>query len=356
MSFRAVIGHQRLLALLARAIQRGSLTPSVVLSGPEGVGKRLTAVAVAQALNCTSIVQGSRDSTPRRLTRDSEDGESLSRGLIFDACGKCAACRRIARGVHPDVQMIEPGESGSIKIEQVREAIDRAVFRPFEGRKRVTIIDQADAMVDAAQNALLKTLEEPLPASMFILVTSRPDTLLPTVRSRCAHLRFGRLQVVEVAEVLERDHDYEHEDALMAAVASDGSVRRALDLETGEFAAARGDAERLLEVAGRDARTRLERAKDLLKGGGTPAAEREHLSARLQALTSLVRDVGLVASGADARLLANVDRRQALDALSKALDRDRVDRAFTALTQAHEALDSNVSPKVIADWLAVNVH
>ena len=266
------------------------------------------------------------------------------------------ACTRITRGVHPDVQMIEPGESGSIKIEQVREAIDRAVFRPFEGLRRVTIIDEADAMVDAAQNALLKTLEEPLPASVFILVTARPDTLLPTVRSRCAHLRFGRLHVVEVAEVLERDHDYTHEDALMAAVASDGSVRRALDLEAGSVADARADAERLLEVAGRDARTRLDRAKDLLKGGGTPAAEREHLSARLHALTSLVRDVGLLASGADGRLLANLDRRPSLDGLSRSLGGDRVERAFTALTLAHEALDSNVSPKVIADWLAINVH
>ena len=78
----------------------------------------------------------------------------------------------------------------------------------------MTIIDQADALVGPAQNALLKTLEEPLPASVFVLVTSRPDTLLPTVRSRCAHLRFGRLQVAEVASVLERRQGYSHADAL----------------------------------------------------------------------------------------------------------------------------------------------
>ncbi len=185
------------------------------------------------------------------------------------ACGACAVCRRIARGAHPDVMTIEPGETGSIKIEQVRDAIERAVYRPFEGRRRVTIIEQADALVPQAQNALLKTLEEPLPASVFVLVTSRPDTLLPTVRSRCAHLRFGRLQVAEVASVLERSHGYSHADALTAAAASDGSVRRALDLEADAFADARSDAENLLQVAGRDPRTRLEQAKELLKGGGT---------------------------------------------------------------------------------------
>src|SRR5687767_12229190 len=188
MAFREVVGHRRLLSLLSQAIQRQSLTPSLILSGPEGVGKRLTAIAIAQELNClsrpSSIVQ--------RPTSTIDDGRST---MDDDgACGTCAVCRRITRGTHPDVMTIEPGESGSIKIEQVRAAIDRANYRPFEGRRRVTIIEEADALVPAAQNALLKTLEEPLPASVFVLVTSRPDTLLPTVRSRCAHLRFGRLQ------------------------------------------------------------------------------------------------------------------------------------------------------------------
>jgi DNA polymerase-3 subunit delta' len=337
MAFREVVGHRRLLGLLARAIARDSLTPSLVLSGPDGVGKRLTAVSIAQALNCPSVAPGLAD-------------------LLLDACGICAACRRIARGTHPDVQTIEPGDTGSIKIEQVRAAIERAVFRPFEGRRRVTIIDRADALVGAAQNALLKTLEEPLPASVFILVTSRPDALLPTVRSRCAQLRFGRLQVAEVADVLERSHGYSRADAQTAAAASDGSVQRALDLETGDFADARSDAEDLLEVAGRDPRTRLDHAKGLLKGGGSPAEEREHLGTRLHAMLSVLRDLGLLTSGADDRLLANLDRRPALDALSRTLGADRVARAFTAVTRAHEALESNVSPKVVADWLALNVH
>ena len=272
------------------------------------------------------------------------------------ACGKCAACRRIARGAHPDVMTIEPGETGSIKIEQVRAAIDRSVFRPFEGRKRVTIVEQADALVPAAQNALLKTLEEPLPASVFVLVTSRPDVLLPTVRSRCAHLRLGRLQVSEVAMVLEQSEGYSHADALTAAAASDGSVRRALDLEADVFADARNDAEDLLGAAGRDPRARLERAKDLLKGGGTASSEREHLFARLMAMTALIRDAGLIVSGGDPGLLANLDRRQVVDSLARALGKDRIDRIFTAVARAEEALDRNVSPKVVADWLAINVH
>jgi DNA polymerase-3 subunit delta' len=332
MAFRDVIGHRRLLSLLSQAIRRESLTPSLILSGPEGVGKRLTAISIAQELNCID------------RTMDDEG-----------ACGRCAACRRITRGIFPDVMTIEPGDTGSIKIEQVREAIERAVFRPFEGRRRVTIIEQADALVGAAQNALLKTLEEPLPASVFVLVTSRPDTLLPTVRSRCAHLRFGRLQMAEVALVLERSEGYSRAEALTAAAASDGSVRRALDLEADAFADARSDAEGLLQAVGRDPRTRLEQAKELLKGSGTPAIEREHLGARLLAMSVLVRDAGLVASGADPGLVANLDRRPVVETLARTLGADRIARIFAAVTRAEDALERNVSPKVVADWLAVQL-
>jgi DNA polymerase-3 subunit delta' len=297
MAFEQVVGHRRLVSLLSQAIQRQTLTPSLILSGPEGVGKRLTAISIAQALNC--------------LDRPSSIVHRPSSIVHRPASSECASCRRIVRGAHPDVMTIEPGENGSIKIEQVRAAIERAVFRPFEGRRRVTIIDQADALLPAAQNALLKTLEEPLPASVFVLVTARPDTLLPTVRSRCAHLRFGRLQVAEVAEVLQRGHGYSEAEAMTAAAASDGSVGRALDLEADEFADARSDAEGLLRIAGRDPRARLEQAKAMLKGGGTPSEERAHLSLRLEAMGALLRDAGLLASGADPRLLANLDRREA---------------------------------------------
>jgi DNA polymerase III subunit delta' len=360
MPFREVVGHRRLLTLISRAIARDTLIPSLIFSGPEGVGKRLTAIAVAQALNCSAAEAAPyRNRTPvpdaapgvgRNFSSAPTDDD-----IVHDACGKCPACRRIARGAYPDVQMIEPGETGSIKIEQVRAVIDQAMFRPFEGRRRVTIIAQAEALVPAAQNALLKTLEEPLASSVFILVTSRPDALLPTVRSRCAHLRFGRLPAADVAVVLERGHGYARQEALAAAAASDGSIHQALNLEAEEYVEARGDAEDLLSVAGRDPRTRLEQARGLLKGEGSAPAERDHLAMRLEALSSVLRDVGVLASGADSRLVANIDRRSVLDKLARTLDRERVEKTFAAVTSAHEALERNVGPKVVADWLAIQL-
>jgi DNA polymerase III subunit delta' len=356
MPFREVVGHRRLLTLISRAIARDTLIPSLIFSGPEGVGKRLTAIAVAQALNCSAAVAQDFLTTEASAKVVSPATATPTTEIPLDSCGNCPACRRIARGAYPDVQMIEPGETGSIKIEQVRAVIDQAMFRPFEGRRRVTIIAQAEALVPAAQNALLKTLEEPPASSVFILVTSRPDGLLPTVRSRCAHLRFGRLLAADVAAVLERGHGYARQGALAAAAASDGSIHQALNLEAEEYVEARGDAEDLLSVAGRDPRTRLEQARGLLKGEGSAPAERDHLAMRLEALSSVLRDVGVLASGADSRLVANLDRRSVLDKLARTLDRERVEKSFAAVTSAHEALERNVGPKVVADWLAINVY
>jgi hypothetical protein len=161
MPFRDIVGHRRLVGLVARSIRRGTLPPSLILAGPHGVGKRLLAIAAAQALNCQNL-------------QTSAAGE-------IDACGTCASCSKIDRGVHPDVLVVEPGDTGTIKIDQVRDVIDRAGYRPFEGRRRAVIIDQADALVPQAQNALLKTLEEP-PGPPFNLVL----TLLPLAcRASC---------------------------------------------------------------------------------------------------------------------------------------------------------------------------
>ena len=327
MPFRAITGHRPLLELLSRAIARGTLPPSLLFAGPDGVGKRLTALAMAQALNCDMAGN--------------------------DACGTCRPCTRIARGVHGDVLVVEPGETGAIKIEQIRDVVDRAGYRPFEGRRRVVIIDGADALGLPAQDAILKTLEEPPSASVFVLITDRPDVLLPTVRSRCQRLRFGALTPGDVAAVLMRDHGMSAEEAHAAAAASAGSIGRAIG-RAGEGATeAREVAARLLQGAARttDPRRRLDGAK-LLTGGG---ADRDELSGRLLALSSLIRDLGLLGARADERTLANADLKPQLQSLLPSYDGDRALRAYAVVDRALDALGRNASPKIVADWLALNL-
>jgi len=302
---RDITGHHRLVDLLERSIAGGTLPPSLLFAGP-APEKRQAAVAVAQALNCLAPQQ----STDARGT------------AMADACGVCLACARITRGVHPDVVIVEPGDSGAIKIDQVRDIVDRASFRPFEGRRRVVIVDEADALVAAAQNALLKTLEEPPSQSVFILVSARPDALLPTVRSRCIRLWF--------TEPGAQDVDVEARDV----------------------------AQRVLEHASTtsDPGRRIDGAKELLsKTGVGGAADRDQLTAHLLAMASLVRDIEVLATGADVAALANPDARPSLDRLVPAFKGERALQAFGAIDRALLALEGNAGVKVVADWVVLQL-
>ena len=349
MSFRDAVGHRTLITLLARAAERGAVPPSLLFAGPAGVGKRLVAVATAQALNCPN---------PRR-------GAASPSSPPFDACGTCATCLRIARGVHPDVPLVGPGESGSIKIEPVRELIERAAFLPFEARKRVVVIDDADALVVAAQHALLKTLEEPPSASIFILVTSRPDALLPTVQSRCPRLRFRPLAPDEVASALAA-HGKAQAEARAIAATAEGSVGRALDASVEDLIDARDAAMRVLMHAAQteDPRRRIESARELLgraetrsgtKPGGSSASDREAVATTLRAMASLLRDAALLATRADRESLVNVDVTPALERLSATFRGERCACAFAAVDEALVALERNAGAKIVADWVVVSL-
>jgi DNA polymerase-3 subunit delta' len=349
MPFRAVAGHRRVLTLLARAIAHETLPPALLLSGPAGVGKRSVAIAAAEALNC-----------PRPLR---PDASGAADALAIDACGACDACRRIARGVHPDVIVIEPGDTGTIKIEPIRDVVAAAAYRPFEGRRRVVIVDEADAMMPPAQSALLKTLEEPPSATSFLLVSSLPDALLPTVRSRCPRLRFAQLAAADVALVLARDHGYTASDAQAAAAEADGSVGVALAAGSRDVTSARELAKSLLAQTARvaDPGRRLDAARALTAkgstGGNRTAAqgERDQLALCLRLASALLRDLGVLAARADARVLANPDLERELAPLAQAYGTERSFRAFLAVDRALAALERNASPKVVADWLVLNL-
>ena len=202
MPFRDVVGHRRLLTLLSRAIARDSLTPSLILSGPEGVGKRLTALAVAQALNC--VPEGG--SSPTAPIRD------------------WAPIRRMRRmrGVPPhrarrasDVQTIEPGETGSIKIEQVRAAIDACGVSPV--RRTPTRDDyraRRTRLLSRRRTRCSKRSKSRFPHRCSFSSRRGPTCCC----RRCVRVAricvSGRLNVADVAVVLERSHGYSRPDAL----------------------------------------------------------------------------------------------------------------------------------------------
>ena len=331
MPFASIVGHGPIIALLRKAVARNRVPQSLLFAGPEGVGKRAIAIALAQAVNCP--------------TRKKSGGD--------DACGTCPTCQRIALGQHSDVTLLERGDDATVKLKALREKVLEVVgYRPFEAERRVFII-AADDLREDGQDALLKTLEEPPTSAILILISAYPDSLSATVQSRCRRLRFAPLSEREVARVLVEHAAVERGAAAALAASSGGSVARALAEESGDLSDDRSAALAVLAASRRGVADQLKAAAALAKNE-SDRRDREALSARLDVLAALLRDLGAIASGAT-DVIANVDLERDLRALAAHFTAVRVVTGYAALARAQSALERNASPKIVADWVALHV-
>ena len=212
MSFQDIYGHEKQIALLKSAITGGRLAHAYLFHGREGIGKKAAAMAFAAAILC-----------------DRKEAE---------ACRTCLSCKKTGHGNHPDLITIA-AEGAFIKIQAIKDLLHMIAFRPLEGGRRLFIIDEADRMNQAAANALLKTLEEPSPANILVLITSKPYTLPRTILSRCQQIRFSPLRQDAVAAYLEKKESLGHETARMIASAAEGSIQRARQLKGDDYLADR---------------------------------------------------------------------------------------------------------------------
>ncbi len=284
MPFSSTLGQQRAVAALQAALSSGQLHHACLFGGPDGVGKELTAVTLAQAANC-------------------ERGGG-------DACGACAVCRRIAGRNHPDMVWVMPeaeqiarGLAGradfagtpskDIRIAQIRALQERLSFKPLEAKTRFIFICGADAMNPQAQNALLKTLEEPPPATVLILISSAPGQLLPTIRSRCLKLDFAPLPAAVIEEKLLRDKKLSPEMARLCARLSYGSLSTAESLNTKALAKRVSQLERLAALDEGDVSAALRFAEEL-------ASEKGAAETAIALFETWYRDVSLLSSCEDA--------------------------------------------------------
>jgi DNA polymerase-3 subunit delta' len=178
--WQGLAGQERAVAQLRRSIDRGRVPHAYLFSGPPGAPLVDAAIALAMALSCQRNPGEGCDADPAGA---GEDGDS----------GMCVACAKIASGIHPDVvTLVREGAAQIVPIESVRsQVIARIAFPPHEGPLRVFIVEEATALAPPAANALLKTLEEPPGRALFVLCTTAPDQLLPTIRSRCQRVRFA---------------------------------------------------------------------------------------------------------------------------------------------------------------------
>jgi DNA polymerase III subunit delta' len=368
-----LIGNRRALAAVQRALVSASPPHAWLFVGPDGVGKAALARWLAQALNCEQNAIASGGVGARHAERHStsndppSDNDSSGPGASLDAsplrapprepCGECAQCLRIARGIHSDVTNVsipapEPNEPlhKDISVDQVRE-VERAVsLAPFEGRTHVVIIDPADAMSIGAQNAFLKTLEEPPPNAAFVLIATREDRLLETVRSRCRRVEFALVPVGDIeAALIERG--VEEAQARLLARLAGGRPERALELAENP---SRVDKRR--EVLAQARQMGSLPMSDLMDLSERLAArfreDREAVLSRINAWIGWWRDLVLVQSGAE-EAAVNVDLLDGLREDSGRYAPKDVVAFVQALAECRKRLEYNVQARIALDAMLV---
>lgn len=332
-----ILGHQRVLGVLSRAIDADRLHHAYLFTGPPGVGKFATARALAAVLNC-----------------EKRTGEAFA-----PSCNKCTSCRRIASTQHPDVLHIEPtGKSAkTLKIDQIRTLQRASISAPYEGRYRVVLIDDAHLMTEEAANALLKTLEEPPPRMMLLVITDQPHRLLPTIISRCQQVRFGSLDLDTVAAALpgllarasEDDEDVEEIEGdptlfPIAAGYGEGSLGRSLSmLQSGMLEGREEFLKRVLRLDPRSSVAWLDAASKL---ADSPA----HLEERLDVLTVFFRDLMLFKEVGATRLV-NSDLVDLVAEAAPKFSTEAILAILDALLAAQSRLAYNVSGQLLAEDL-----
>lgn len=317
MGFGSIIGHESVIRGLRAAVERDRVSHAYLFAGPDGVGKRPVAVAFFQLLSCT--------------TRSTEP---------LDACGECRPCRLIASGRHPDLVTLER-DGRFIKIDQVRQALRVLRFPPVEAKSRAILIPDAEHMLEASANALLKTLEEPSARNVFVLTSAAPNSLLATIRSRCQLVRFTALSRPDVAGWLTREHGLDAETADEVAAMSGGSFGAAAALVDPQKVALReewlGVLERLPAVS----------PTELLQLAEAMSSARDILPAVLELMRIGLRDVLLRAGGVPSERLTFRRRIQTLPEMTP----EGALTGLEALEGAEASLRGNVNPRMVAEHL-----
>jgi len=337
--FDSLTGNSRVKNVLKRMLSSGRLPGALLFVGEEGIGKKLFALEVARALNC-------------RSTKD------------FEACGVCSVCTRIQKLNYPtsadrddwipmiltdhgDVGMVVPPKR-VLRVEQMRQIEREANFRPFEGKARVFLIDEADKLNDNSANALLKVLEEPPSTSHLILITSRPAMLLPTVLSRCQMIRFSPLTPDEIEQYLVSNRLADPSTSRLRARAAAGSISRALSGDLEMFTMQRKAMFTVLEaLSGTPDRARLLKSAEQLN----EAQYKDEFEQRLDVLETLIRDAWMLCLGADSNQLVNEDLSSELRSISQRIDPSKAAAWILEIEDMREQLIVNINRKPATDAL-----
>ena len=330
-----VVGHEEAVALLTRSLEKDMLSHAYLFVGPPRVGKTTLAINLAQAVNCL--------------------GSSTLR-----PCGECSQCRRIAAGQHPDVQVIDllPNASGSgirkeIGIDQVREVQHSANLKPYEGRCRVFIFQEASSLSSEASNALLKLLEEPPESVLFILLTTNGESIFPTVLSRCQRIGLSYPPLSSIARQLREVLGIPPQEAMDLARLSKGRIGWALEAARNPQLVAdyTAELERMASLLDDTLEGRFAYAEEV---AALFARNPEKALERLRVAIGWWRDL-LVLKKGDGEFVANVPAREALQRHAGWISTPQVVEAIKRSQDTVDCLGANVNPRLALEVLMLSL-
>ncbi|MDD2703474.1 MAG: DNA polymerase III subunit [Candidatus Omnitrophica bacterium] len=352
--FEQIKGQDKPIQLLKSCLRNGRLTGAYLFSGPEGTGKYSAAMILAQAVNCP----------------DSAD----------DACGRCASCVKIAGYSHPDVFVInmsvyfdpvngravpppqhrDAGEDNhrgkkeavqgrDIKIDYIRALRDGINMRPYEGRKKVFIINDAHTLTRDAQDAFLKPLEEAVPDSLIILISDKPSLLAKTIISRCRTLKFGALRRDELENILSKEHSLEGPGvAHYFAYFSEGRMGYAARLAGKKSAFT--EKNRVIDEFTGPAGLRESAFINRLEKAG-----REEILETIKILAAWFRDVYVLKAGAGRQEIINLDRKEDLERCASAYSFEELEGKLRCLSDSVFYLEHNLNVKLLLSTIRMEL-
>ncbi len=330
-----VVGHEAAIALLSRSLEREMLSHAYMFVGPSRVGKTTLALNLAQGANCLGVPAAR-------------------------PCGECGQCVRIAQGIHPDVQVIdrEPNASGSrtrrdIGIDQVREAQRSAVLKPYEGRSRVFIFQEASSLTSEASNALLKLLEEPPDSVLLILLADSRESIPDTIVSRCQQIDFRTLPVETIARYLEETQEVPQERAMELARLSGGKIGWAIEAagDPGMVEEYTNELEGVSQLLDNGLEERFAYAEEVATLYGR---DWERALGRLKVGMNWWRDMLLVKSGHE-NLVSSPPVMEDLRRHAQWISTPQVVQALNATRETIDYLESNVNPRLSLDVLMLSL-
>lgn len=308
MSFDSIKGQGRPITMLKVYIQESRLSGGYLFSGPQGIGKKLTARTLAKAVNCQESV--------------------------FDSCDACISCRKIENNQHPDIHIIETGDS-ELKIEYIRQLQKEINLKSYEAKVKVFIIDDAHNLTAEASNAILKILEEPPRGSIIILITDKPALLPKTVISRCKILKFAPLRRLELEGILRKDFSLDADSAHFLAFYSEGKLGSVLKLKDSD----------ILREKNKTIDSFVHSQKAALEN--LSLQDREEVHGYLGVLTTWFRDIYLLKVGVPHSEIINLDRREELLKTMSRFSFADLNEILGSISDSMSFLEQNMNVKLV---------